>query len=233
MAFPTTDYATGKQNCPKGWVHVPHLFYEMYWDTQVFKDRWTPGQGSQPFLLSNGDLTGCSGHGDFLAAWDPATLTNIIDNCNAGDAGMNLCPGITLTPETPCRAASPIDEVITGNLTALPGANALTGWGLSYGGGPLEPAASSAASDYIVVIPTVIAIVDDGGATPDSPPSTPTAAQTSQCIPRTVTVTVTATQTATKETPTAYAAVKRDDHAHAHAHAHVHAARHGGPHHGL
>ena len=52
MAWPTN----GK--CPSGFAHVPHLFYEVYWNTPLFASRWTQGQGTQPFVLSNGDPTG-------------------------------------------------------------------------------------------------------------------------------------------------------------------------------
>lgn len=65
MQFPTTG-ADGKANCPPGWIHTPHLFYEVYWNTPLFADKWTQGQGKQPFVLSNGDPTGYSLHGDFV-----------------------------------------------------------------------------------------------------------------------------------------------------------------------
>lgn len=52
MAWPTNG------NCPSGFTHVPHLFYEVYWNTPLFANRWTQGQGTQPFVLSNGDPTG-------------------------------------------------------------------------------------------------------------------------------------------------------------------------------
>jgi len=52
MEWPTN----GK--CPSGFAHVPHLFYEVYWNAPVFASRWTQGQGTQPFVLSNGDPTG-------------------------------------------------------------------------------------------------------------------------------------------------------------------------------
>ena len=61
MKFPT------KGNCPEGWEHKPHLFYEVYWNTPLFADEWTPGQGKQPFVLSNGDPTGYSLHADFVS----------------------------------------------------------------------------------------------------------------------------------------------------------------------
>jgi hypothetical protein len=60
------DWPTGG-NCPEGWIHTPHIFYEVYWDTLKFKDLWTPGQGKQPFVLSNGDPTGYGLHGDFVS----------------------------------------------------------------------------------------------------------------------------------------------------------------------
>lgn len=131
MVYPTTNKATGKQNCPEGFVHTPHLFYEMYWNTPLFKDRWTPGQGSQPFVLANGDLTGCSSHADFLAAWEPDVLQHIIDTCNAGDEGMDKCAGVTVRDRTTtCDAASPAQNRIASTLNALPGNNPLAGWGV-------------------------------------------------------------------------------------------------------
>ncbi|PTB79270.1 WSC-domain-containing protein [Trichoderma longibrachiatum ATCC 18648] len=54
MAFPT-DAGNGKQDCPKGWIHTPHIFFEVYYDTQPYKGRWTENQGTQPFVFSTGD----------------------------------------------------------------------------------------------------------------------------------------------------------------------------------
>ena len=49
MVFPSSAGTTGgKANCPAGWVHTPHLFYEVYWNTPAFVDQWTQGQGKQP-----------------------------------------------------------------------------------------------------------------------------------------------------------------------------------------
>lgn len=144
MAFPAADAATGKQNCPDGFVHVPHLFFEMYWNTPLFKDRWTPSQGYQPFVLANGDLTGCSAHGDFLAAWDTDVLQHVIDTCDAGDTGMDTCSGITVRDKTStCNVDSPIREDIVGNMTALPGNNPLAGWGV---GGDTAVSSNSSSS---------------------------------------------------------------------------------------
>ncbi|CAI4217601.1 unnamed protein product [Parascedosporium putredinis] len=96
MAWPSSKGTSGgRVNCPEGYIHVPHLFMEVYWDTPSFSDRWTPkSDGEQPFVLSNGDVTGYSLHADFLAAWDEDLLQNIIDNCNTAHAGMETCPGV-------------------------------------------------------------------------------------------------------------------------------------------
>ena len=68
MAWPSSAGTTGgKQNCPPGYVHTPHIFYEVYWNTPLFQDLWTQGEGSQPFILANGDRTGYSLHGDFVS----------------------------------------------------------------------------------------------------------------------------------------------------------------------
>ncbi|KAM0275912.1 hypothetical protein ACHAQH_007299 [Verticillium albo-atrum] len=129
MAFPTVE--NGKKNCPEGWIHVPHMFYEIYWDTPKFADRWTGGKGSQPFVLSNGDVTGFSSHADFLAAWDEDVLQNVIDNCNAGHAGLHSCPGVQVNDNNGCKGVTTLDEVVTGVLSVLPGDRPLEGW--TYG----------------------------------------------------------------------------------------------------
>jgi len=52
--------------CPKSHpVHLVTLFYEVYYDTKSFKDKWY-GDG-QPFVFANGDTTGYGYHGDFVS----------------------------------------------------------------------------------------------------------------------------------------------------------------------
>ncbi|KAH8898729.1 WSC-domain-containing protein, partial [Thozetella sp. PMI_491] len=145
MVFPT-DAGNGKQDCPKGFKHFPHLFYEVYWDTPAFASRWTPNQGYQPFTFANGDGEGFSLHGDFIAAWDTTTLQHIIDTCNAGDAGMDQCQGAgAITPAgSICKIPNPTPETISGTLTNLPGNNPYFTWGVPASGGgsaaPIPPA---------------------------------------------------------------------------------------------
>ncbi|OLN83070.1 hypothetical protein CCHL11_09654 [Colletotrichum chlorophyti] len=157
MTWPSNKDAADKRrkNCPPGYIHVPHMFFEVYWNTPKFSDRWTPGQGSQPFVLSNGDTSGYSSHADFIAAWDQDVLQQIIDNCNAGSSGMDKCPGLLkgLNTNKDCTIPSPLDEVTDGILDKLPGDNPLGGWsfgsavGGGSGGGAIVKPPSSASKD--------------------------------------------------------------------------------------
>ncbi|KAL6869459.1 hypothetical protein ACO1O0_000785 [Amphichorda felina] len=133
MAWPE-DNGSGKLNCPQGYIHLPHLFYEIYWDTPSFADRWTGNAGQQPFVLSNGDVTGYSSHADFMAGWDEDLLQHIIDTCNAGTEGMDLCPGINGLNEDDCTIPSEVDEKVEGVLDALPGHLSLLGWSFGLDG---------------------------------------------------------------------------------------------------
>ncbi|KAL7923887.1 hypothetical protein ACQKWADRAFT_288150 [Trichoderma austrokoningii] len=143
-AFPT-DAGNGKADCPAGWIHTPHIFFEAYMDTQPFASRWTPNQGTQPFVFSNGDVTGFSGHADFMAAWDEDVLQHIIDTCDAGDSGMDQCPDLPYGLNSgECTIPPLVNEQITGNLTALPGNNPLSGF--SYGAAPAMGSGSSSSS---------------------------------------------------------------------------------------
>jgi hypothetical protein len=150
MVFPSSKGTTGgKANCPEGWVHLPHIFYEVYWNTPLFEDFWEQGQGSQPFILANGDRTGYSLHGDFvsvlllpivdnranmfmqIAGWDEDVLQKIINNCDAGDSGMDKCAdaGTINNSADSCNIANLVPEKISGALEKLPGNNPPTGWG--------------------------------------------------------------------------------------------------------
>jgi hypothetical protein len=146
MVYPVVT--NWKQNCPEGFIHVPHIFYEVYWDTISFRDRWVRDGKSQPFVLSNGDPLGYSLHGDFIAGWNEDTLKTIIDTCNAGDEGMDKCPNLPqgLNTATDCHIDNPIDEVIDGVFDALPGDNPLKSYGYVAPGGGHGSTPSSAAA---------------------------------------------------------------------------------------
>lgn len=149
MAWPTTT--NGKQNCPSGYTHVPHIFYELYWNTPLFD--WSPDGKTQPFVLSNGDRTGYSLHADFIAGWDLDTLSTIISTCNAGSSGMDKCPDIPggLNDESvgkTCKITSPVTETesLTAPLDKLPGNNPLSGWGVTADSGSSMSGSSASAS---------------------------------------------------------------------------------------
>ncbi|KAI5860551.1 hypothetical protein GGS23DRAFT_228445 [Durotheca rogersii] len=132
MAWPTAG-AGGLLECPAGWLHVPHLFYEVYWDTPAFADRWTPDGKTQPFVLSNGDATGYSSHADFISGWEPDTLAAIIGSCNVGTIGMENCPDIPggVNDNHDCTIPPAIGSIVPASesLSALPLNLPVTGWG--------------------------------------------------------------------------------------------------------
>ncbi|EAQ91051.1 hypothetical protein CHGG_02986 [Chaetomium globosum CBS 148.51] len=138
MQFPS-DAGGGKQDCPEGWIHLPHMFFETYWKTHDLLPRFRDMVGkASPFVFANGDTTGFSAHGDFISGWDEEELQHIIDTCNAGHAGIHTCAGLKYGANDPsgsCNIECPIDEVVDGTLEKLPGNNPLAGW--SLGGGDL------------------------------------------------------------------------------------------------
>ncbi|KAK1835076.1 hypothetical protein QBC39DRAFT_170053 [Podospora conica] len=140
-AFPT-DAGNGRQDCPKGWVHLPHMFYETYWDTQKFASRMQGVVGKEsPFVFSNGDTTGFSAHADFLAGWDETALQQIIDNCNVGHESLHTCPGLIggVNTNNNCKATCPVQETVSGKLDKLPGNNPLSGFKYGSGGSATTP----------------------------------------------------------------------------------------------
>lgn len=153
MVFPSSKGATNGANCPAGWIHTPHVFFEVYWNALLFSDLWTPGQGTQPFVLAQGDPTGYGLHGDFLAGWEPGVLQQIIDNCDTGNNGVDTCPGLqgglndkstncNIPIPTPAGAAP---EQVTGLLAKLPGNNPVVGWGGTVAVAGAAPTTSSPA----------------------------------------------------------------------------------------
>ncbi|KAI1860951.1 uncharacterized protein JN550_011106 [Neoarthrinium moseri] len=130
MVFPTPN--GNKFDCPKGWTHLPHLFYEVYYDTTPFANEWTRDGQTQPYVLSNGDRTGYSSHGDMISGWDTTTLQAIIDGCDAGNDGMDKCPRLIggINTSDRCKIDSAVPNPRDEWLTALPGNNPLSGWGV-------------------------------------------------------------------------------------------------------
>lgn len=115
-------------------VTLPRIFMEVYWDTTPFDDFWDQAANtSQPFVLSNGDPTGYSYHADYIYGWDDGVLQNVVDNCHCDPSGGADCCAdqglFTLTKDKTCKLTTQIDEDSLGTLKALPGNNAIIGFG--------------------------------------------------------------------------------------------------------
>ncbi|KAF3902153.1 hypothetical protein ABW21_db0205636 [Orbilia brochopaga] len=116
-----SDNGMGGQDCPAGWIHVPHLFMEVYWNTLVFQDLWEHGKGYTPWVLANGDKTGYSHHADFINGWDTATLQYAIDHCDPGNGGLHTCAGLPggATDEAEMKACKLTCPLAEGSASAL------------------------------------------------------------------------------------------------------------------
>ncbi|KAK3381833.1 hypothetical protein B0H63DRAFT_435353 [Podospora didyma] len=127
-------YPSGIDNgeCPETHpVRIPSLLYENTWNVMAFDHLRKPGD--QPFVLSQGDPTGCGYHGDFLNGWDIDLLERAIRDPKCGDSNaggrIQRCP--TLRPflqdgvsQKSCKSIpSKVDEQVFGVLSHLPGCN--------------------------------------------------------------------------------------------------------------
>ncbi|KAG7122041.1 hypothetical protein HYQ44_002939 [Verticillium longisporum] len=100
-SFPDVD-CDGFASPLRADIHMPYCY-----DPSKGLDEYRSNmaQASQPFVLSNGDVTGYSSHADFLAAWDENVLQGVIDGCDAGFNGIHTCPGVTPSTLEDCKAA--------------------------------------------------------------------------------------------------------------------------------
>ncbi|KAF6765378.1 hypothetical protein DFP72DRAFT_1108047 [Ephemerocybe angulata] len=107
-------------------VRIPMLFYETYWDTEIFKDVW-PTDGRQPLVLSMGDPTGFGQHGDYIFGWEGDSLQRAMDNCHDGFGWPEACPELTILSDeeiNKCVQQPRVDEVVEGGyIKELPGCN--------------------------------------------------------------------------------------------------------------
>ncbi|KAI9784611.1 MAG: hypothetical protein M1839_001833 [Geoglossum umbratile] len=122
MSYPST-YNGGycPDTHPKRFIS---LFYEVIWNTNVFKDMWTGSK--QPFTFSHGDDSGYGYHGDFVNGWDTAVLQQAIDTCTSDSGNLEDCPVLDRYPNDilqDCRISPSIGEKVFGVLDALPGCN--------------------------------------------------------------------------------------------------------------
>ncbi|PWW78338.1 WSC-domain-containing protein [Tuber magnatum] len=122
MAYPT-NVNFGK--CPPSHpVRFISVFYEIIFNTNAFKDQWYDNK--QPFLLSNGDPTGYSLHGDFINGWDVDVLQKAIDTCNSASGAVEECSVFKFFERErsqDCMVPPRVEEQTTGWLDKLPGCN--------------------------------------------------------------------------------------------------------------
>jgi len=117
--------------CPPDFpIRLPHMLYEIEYDTSRYKDEWKDNK--QPFMWANGDRTGYSFHGDFTNGWDMDVLRTALDTCVTGGT-VEECKAVTPITDwnesRACKKAVSVDEDVKGPLGKLPGCNAVTGVG--------------------------------------------------------------------------------------------------------
>ncbi|KAL8744237.1 MAG: hypothetical protein Q9190_003501 [Brigantiaea leucoxantha] len=123
------EYMSGLDNgvCPATHpIPLIHLFYEILYSVN------NVNQDGGKFVFSQGDPTGYGFHGDFLNAWDPATLETAIKNCaNTNDGGVDNCDAFKATYNPnfskTCPERPPIvNEPVHGMIDKLPGCITIT-----------------------------------------------------------------------------------------------------------
>ncbi|KAF2837672.1 hypothetical protein M501DRAFT_1018046 [Patellaria atrata CBS 101060] len=104
-------------------VKIPQVMLEIVWDTTKFNNKadW-PTDGSQPFVLSTGDTTGYSQHGDYVFGWKDDSLQRAMDDAK-GCMGAS-CGGLRTQQPTAgntCKVSNVVEEDFESWLPSLPG----------------------------------------------------------------------------------------------------------------
>lgn len=83
---------------------------EIVWDTTAFNDKseW-PADGSQPFVLSNGDKTGYAQHADYVFGWKGDALQKLMDG---GCFGAATCNGVQIQASAAANKCAVKDTVL-------------------------------------------------------------------------------------------------------------------------
>lgn len=119
--------------CPESHpVRLPLVFIEIVWDTRPFNDpAYWPADGSQPFVMSNGDPTGYGQHADYVFGWEGDSLARAMDSCANNDGVPTSCKVLTVQDTdamNACKKAAQVPEITEGQyLEKLPGCNHLQG----------------------------------------------------------------------------------------------------------
>ncbi|TEB33100.1 hypothetical protein FA13DRAFT_186037 [Coprinellus micaceus] len=109
-------------------IHVPFIFMEIVWDTRPFNEPpFWPADGSQPFVLSNGDPTGFGQHADYMFGWEGDSLHRAMDSCDNFDGIPTKCTALTVQDTDSmnrCKKGVQVIEVTEKQyIEKLPGCN--------------------------------------------------------------------------------------------------------------
>ncbi|EJT52488.1 hypothetical protein A1Q1_03769 [Trichosporon asahii var. asahii CBS 2479] len=139
MAHPVSgnlnEYNVASDKCPDTHpIMYPKVLIETLFElTDEMKKQWNPNDSN--FILSNGDVTGVTYHGDFINGWDTDVLQAVIDqDCRVGDS-LEKCHAFDglLDKDTrfQCRYQGQILDEDIGflkPLSSLPGCNPKWNW---------------------------------------------------------------------------------------------------------
>ncbi|KAF4556755.1 Hypothetical protein D9617_1g086360 [Elsinoe fawcettii] len=119
MAYPLDNLNNGP--CPPTHpVRLPSLFHEIVYQTSQPQYKWYSNK--QPFVLSNGDMSGYGYHGDFVNGWDKTKLQRALDLCKSGEScTQKYFTSFKNDVAWKCRQQQHVKEQVNGVLDKLPG----------------------------------------------------------------------------------------------------------------
>ncbi|RDL32477.1 Uncharacterized protein BP5553_08933 [Venustampulla echinocandica] len=128
VAYPSSGPATftGSStggDCPASHpVKIPQIMLEIVWDTKAFNNKadW-PADGSQPFVLSTGDPTGYSQHGDYVFGWKGDSLQKAMDGGPCTGASCANLKTQVIDGANKCKVPKRFPENYDGWIDRLPG----------------------------------------------------------------------------------------------------------------
>lgn len=85
--------------------------YEVVWDTTPFNDKslW-PTDGSQPFVLSQGDKTGLGQHADYVFGWKGDSLQKAMDTSGCMGAKCGALKTQSIDEAKACAVKAVVKE---------------------------------------------------------------------------------------------------------------------------